>query len=142
MRGKRAKAGRWTWHAAIAAVLLVSGCQSEPMRALQADLKGLFGSTRAKGEATLAIGVRQYEEGSYADASESLHSALYQGLSDDDRVKAHKTLAFINCVSSRPAACREEFRRALAIDPNLELSAAEAGHPTWGPVFRAVKARR
>jgi Tfp pilus assembly protein PilF len=129
----------WVW--IIAAALLAAGCQSEPMRSFKSDVKGLFGGS-AKGEAALATGVRQYEEGSYAEASESLHSALFQGLSSDDRVKAHKTLAFISCVSSRPAACREEFRRALAIDPNLELSAAEAGHPIWGPVFRAVKARR
>lgn len=125
----------------IAAVLLSAGCQSGPMRAMQADFKGIFGGS-AKGEAALATGVRQYEEGAYGEASESLHSALFQGLSNADRVRAHKTLAFINCVSSRPAACREEFRRALAIDPRLELSAAEAGHPIWGPVFRAVKSRR
>jgi hypothetical protein len=120
--------------------LSLSGCQSEPVRALQQDFKSLFGT--AKGEPALAAGIRQYEEGKYAEAAESLNSGLYQGLSSADRVKAHKHLAFIDCVSGRPAACRREFGRALAIDPNLELSAAEAGHPIWGPVFRAVKAGR
>jgi hypothetical protein len=57
-------------------------------------------------------------------------------------VKAHKYLAFIHCVSDRAAACRDEFRKALAIDSKLNLTAAEAGHPTWGPVFRSVKAGR
>lgn len=125
----------------VAAALLAAGCQSEPFRTMKSDFKELFGGGQ-KGEAVLAVGIRQYEEGSYGEASESLHSALYQGLSSADRVRAHKTLAFINCVSNRPAACREEFRRALAIDPGLDLSAAEAGHPIWGPVFRSVKARR
>jgi hypothetical protein len=120
--------------------LSLGGCQSEPMRALQQDFRSLFGS--AKGEPALAAGIRQYEEGKYAEAAESLNSGLYQGLSSADRVKAHKYLAFIDCVSGRPAACRREFGRALAIDPNLELGAAEAGHPIWGPVFRAVKAGR
>lgn len=127
--------------ALVAASLLATGCASEPLRSIQAELRDIFGGS-TKGGAALAAGIRQYEEGQYAEASESLHNALFQGLPSADRVRAHKTLAFINCVSSRPAACREEFRRALAIDPGLELSAAEAGHPIWGPVFRSVKARR
>ncbi len=126
--------------ALVATLLSLGGCQSGGMRALQEDLRSLFGST--KGEPALATGIRQYEEGKYAEAAESLNSSLYQGLSSADRVRAHKYLAFINCVSGRPAACRREFSRALAIDPGLELSAAEAGHPIWGPVFRAVKSAR
>ena len=127
--------------AALGCALLLGGCQSEPIRNLQSDFKGLFGKKSA-GEATLAIGLRQYEEGNYPEATKQLQSAIGQGLSSAERVKAHKHLAFIHCVSERTAACREEFRKALAIDPGLELAAAEAGHPTWGPVFRAVKAGR
>lgn len=126
--------------ALVATLLSLGGCQAGGMRALQEDLRSLFGST--KGEPALAAGIRQYEEGKYAEAAESLNSSLYQGLSSADRVRAHKYLAFIDCVSGRPSACRQEFRRALSIDPNLELSAAEAGHPIWGPVFRAVKSAR
>ncbi len=126
--------------ALVATLLSLGGCQAGGMRALQEDLRSLFGST--KGEPALAAGIRQYEEGKYAEAAESLNNSLYQGLSSADRVRAHKYLAFIDCVSGRPSACRQEFRRALSIDPNLELSAAEAGHPIWGPVFRAVKSAR
>ena len=126
--------------AMLAAGIVLGGCQSEPMRRMQADLQSVFGST--KGVPSLATGVRQYEEGNYAEATKSLHNALHQGLSGADQVKAYKYLAFINCVSDRPSYCREEFRRALAIDPSLELTTAEAGHPIWGPVFRAVKAGR
>lgn len=96
----------------------------------------------AKGEPALAAGLRLYEEGKYDLSARSLDEALRLGLNSAGRVKAHKHLAFINCVSGRPAACREEFRRALAIEPALELSAAEAGHPIWGPIFRAVKVGR
>lgn len=124
----------------LAAALLAGGCQSEPFRTLQADIRSLFGST--KGEAALAAGLRLYEEGKYAEAAKQLQSAIRQGLGNADRVKAHKHLAFIHCVSGRNAACREEFRKALAIEPAMELTAAEAGHPTWGPVFRAAKAGR
>jgi len=128
--------------ATIAAVgmLLLAGCQTEPMRSMQADLKSLFGSS--KGEPALAAGLRQYEDANYAEALRQLQAAIDQGLGQSDRVKAHKTLAFIHCVSGRPTACREEFRRALSIDPAFELPPAEAGHPSWGPVFRSVKAGR
>jgi hypothetical protein len=37
--------------------------------------------------------------------------------------------------------CYESFRRALALNPKFELTAAEAGHPVWGPVFRSAKAK-
>jgi len=128
--------------ATIAAVgtLLLAGCQTEPMRNMQADLKSLFGSS--KGAPALAAGLRQYEDGNYADASRQLQAAIDKGLSRSDRVSAHKHLAFIHCVSGRTSACREEFRKALAIDSEFDLPPAEAGHPSWGPVFRSVKAGR
>ena len=125
---------------AVAGALVLAGCQTEPMRNMQADLKTLFGTT--KGGPALAAGLRQYEDGNYAESARQLQSAIDQGLGQADRVKAHKTLAFIHCVSGRTTACREEFRRALSIDPAFELPPAEAGHPTWGPVFRSVKAGR
>ena len=125
---------------ATAAALLLAGCQTEPFRTIQADFKRAFGG--AKGEAALKTGIQQYEEGRYADAARQLQSAINQGLGTPDEVRAHKYLAFIHCVSDRVASCREEFRKALSLDPRLELSAAEAGHPIWGPVFRAVKAGR
>ena len=125
---------------AVAGALVLAGCQTEPMRNMRADLQSLFGSS--KGEPALAAGLRQYEDGNYAEAARQLQSAIDQGLGQSDRVKAHKTLAFIHCVSGRTTSCREEFRRALAIDPAFNLPPAEAGHPTWGPVFRSVKAGR
>jgi Tfp pilus assembly protein PilF len=133
--------------AAVCGALLIAGCQTEPMRAMRADLenagsdiKGFFSGN--KGDAAFAAGLRQYEDGNYGEAAKQLQSAIDQGLSRSNRVTAHKHLAFIHCVSGRTTACREEFRKALAIDPDLQLSPAEAGHPTWGPVFRSAKAGR
>jgi len=94
------------------------------------------------GEAELAAGVRTYESGRFADAAQYLQRSLDLGLGDPDRVVAHKYLAFIHCVSGREAQCRDAFRLALAIQPAFDLAPAEAGHPTWGPVFRSVKAGR
>ncbi len=122
------------------AALVLAGCQIEPFRTIGADFKRAF--SRTSGGPALEAGIKQYEEGRYAEAEKQLRAAIGGGLSAPDEVRAHKYLAFIHCISERLASCREEFRRALRIDPGMELSAAEAGHPSWGPVFRAVKAGR
>jgi Tfp pilus assembly protein PilF len=95
-----------------------------------------------RGDTLLASGLRQYEEGNYGESARTLQGALDAGLRDRDRVVAYKHLAFINCAEGRERLCREHFIRALAIDPRMELAPAEAGHPVWGPVYRAVKAGR
>jgi len=120
--------------ALIAAVLLIAlaACSSQPLCRLQA----LFESS--KGEPALSAGLRQYEDGEYVQSAKNLQGALDQGLTDAERARAHKHLAFIHCSSGRERACRNEFRRALAVDPSLELAPSEAGHPVWGPIFRSV----
>ena len=84
--------------------------------------------------------MRLYEEGSYDESATNLQAAIDQGLATKERARAHKYLGFIHCASSREQLCRDEFRKALAVDPALELGPAEAGHPVWGPIFRSLKA--
>jgi Tfp pilus assembly protein PilF len=122
---------------ALAAAMTLAGCSWAPIRELQASFSKLF---QHNGEPALATGIRKYDNGDYADATKNLQTALELGLSDADRVRAHKYLAFIHCASGRESRCRDEFRLALQIDPQMRLAPAEAGHPTWGPVFRSVKA--
>ncbi|HSE01103.1 MAG TPA: TssQ family T6SS-associated lipoprotein [Burkholderiales bacterium] len=124
--------------AAIAVILL--GCESAPIKAIRQEFKSLF--EPHKGEANLASGIKQYEDGNYSSAARLLQSSLDQGLGRNDQVRAHKYLAFIHCVSGRERRCRDEFRIALKIDPYFELAANEAGHPIWGPAFRAVKGEK
>ena len=94
-------------------------------------------------EQHLLAALKDYADGDYAVAALRFHQALAAGLTyDRDRVIAYKHLAFIDCATDKIAACRDEFRHALKIDPNLDLSEAEAGHPVWGPVFAGVKAEK
>jgi Tfp pilus assembly protein PilF len=95
-----------------------------------------------KADPVLQAGLRLYEDGAYAESAKSLQAAIDQGLAGKERARAHKYLAFIHCASAREQLCRDEFRKALADDPSLDLAPAEAGHPVWGPIFRAVKAGR
>lgn len=94
-----------------------------------------------KAQQELLAGVTSYENGNYKLAARQLQSALGMGLdSPAKQVRAHKYLAFMHCVGGRQKQCRDEFRMALEADPDFTLAPAEAGHPTWGPVFRKLKA--
>ena len=94
---------------------------------------------KTKAQTTLVDGLRQYDAGDYAASTRTLTAALELDLPDGDRAVAHKHLAFIQCSWGQERQCRDEFRKALSVDPALELGPAEAGHPVWGPIFRSVK---
>jgi Tfp pilus assembly protein PilF len=94
------------------------------------------------GGSAFSVGLKQYEAGEYTESAKNLQGAISLGLPDRQRADAHKYLAFIHCSSNRERQCRDEFRKALAIDPALELAPAETGHPVWGPIFRSLKAGR
>lgn len=116
------------------AAALLGGCAEGPFKDLRVG--------RTAGTSYLEDGVRNYEEGNYRTAQRRLQFALEEGLSRPDRVKAHKYLAFIACVSGQQLTCREEFGIAFELDPKFELEPAEAGHPIWGPVFKSVKSKQ
>ena len=89
----------------------------------------------------LRKGVARYDDGDYREAESQFAAALELGLAQPaDQATARKHLAFMACVSARLSECRAQFRRAFEAHPAFELTPAEAGHPTWGPVFRSVKA--
>lgn len=115
-------------------VVLLSACAGGPLKSM--------GMKESKAQHMLAIGLEDYEDGKFSDAMRSIQGALDLGLEPVDQIRAHKHLAFIQCVSGREKLCREEFRKTLEVNPWFDLSPAEAGHPVWGPVFRSVKAKK
>lgn len=93
-------------------------------------------------EQKLESGVKQYEEGNYVTSLGVLQSiADGKASSGAQKIRANKYIAFIHCISSHEKLCRDAFHNILEINPEFELSSAEAGHPTWGPVFRSVKSK-
>lgn len=127
---------RITFYGCLLCVALLSACSSAPIRDL-----GLDKLAPGKAEQDLSAGLRAYEDGQYKAASKSLQAALDAGLAfKTDQVRAHKYLAFIYCISEQERQCREEFKKAYALDAKFELEPAEAGHPIWGPVYRSVRA--
>ncbi|NDP49260.1 MAG: TssQ family T6SS-associated lipoprotein [Sulfuriferula multivorans] len=93
-----------------------------------------------KAEKDLSLGIRAYEDGDYRNSTRLLQSALAAELFlTSDKVAAHKYLAFMYCAQSREKACRDEFRKVLDLNPDFQLTPAESGHPSWGPVFKSLK---
>ena len=117
---------------ALAVLAACAGCAE-----LGTQLNELVDTTKA--HVRMVEGLRQFDAGDHDAAAKTLASALYLALSARDRATSHKHLAFIHCCSCRERECRDEFRKALAADPALELAPAEAGHPVWGPIFRSLK---
>lgn len=89
----------------------------------------------------LSAGIKHYDAGEFDAAARSFQASLDHGLLDKvDQSRARKYLAFIHCVGGREPQCAAEFRRAFEINPAFALTAAEDGHPIWGPVYRNVRA--
>lgn len=123
--------------ALLCALLLTTACASPALRDAE-----LHKYAPRKAERDLSSGIRAYEDADYSKSARFLHSALSGGLLlTYDRVAAYKYLGFIYCAQSRKKACEDAFRRALQLDPKLELTPAEAGHPLWGPTFYMIKSR-
>ncbi|HXZ49280.1 MAG TPA: TssQ family T6SS-associated lipoprotein [Usitatibacter sp.] len=94
-----------------------------------------------KAEKLLADGVVKYDAGEYPAARKSLEAALKEGLKEKkDQARAMKYIAFTLCLERRYKDCRAEFIRIYDVDPDFDLSPAEAGHPSWTHTFAAAKA--
>ena len=130
--------------AAIALALVAAGCAEmmpktgEPPKPAAPQITESMLRERATNE--LAAGVKSYDAGEYDNAVKSLMGSLEHGLlSKVEQARARKYLAFSYCVTGRDVLCRDEFRKAFEIYPDFALTAAEDGHPIWGPVYRNVR---
>lgn len=117
---------------------VLSGCSSGPARDI-----GLDKLAPRKAEQELSAGLKSYENGQYPQAMKHIQTALSSELTfKSDRIIAYKHLAFIYCITDRKKQCRAMFKEALDINPEFQLSTAEAGHPLWGPVFRELQSEQ
>jgi tetratricopeptide (TPR) repeat protein len=125
----------------VALAALAAACAQLPPPAPEPVTPQITEETlRARAREQLVAGLRQYDAGDYDAAQRSFTASLDHGLLPKaDQSVARKHLAFIHCLSGRETQCREEFRKAFEIDPAFSLSAAEDGHPIWGPVYRSVR---
>lgn len=93
--------------------------------------------TLSASEAALNEGIALYNNGDFNGAIRKLNTV--KGAEKPVQLSAYKYSAFSYCVSGRKLACRQQFEKALKLDPNFDLEPGEKGHPLWGPVFARVK---
>ena len=127
--------------AAASVLVMLAGCVVPPAAPTGPAPEEVARRQRVeRAQANLNEGLKQYEAGNYADAMSNLLIALDSGvLAVPQQLVARKHMAFIQCVNNRELICKEEFEKAFLLDPKFDLTPAEAGHPTWGPIFRLVK---
>jgi tetratricopeptide (TPR) repeat protein len=96
----------------------------------------------SKAEQLLADGMAKYDAGEFDSAHRILQSALKEGLDKKaDQLKAVKHSAFCLCLAEKWGLCRTEFMKLFDIDPNFDLTPAEAGHPSWTRTYAGAKQR-
>jgi hypothetical protein len=117
-----------------------------PAAATAASASASASATAAKaatGSDTQALkdGIALYNNGEYNAAISKLLGSpeITKSKSKAVKVEALKYAAFSYCVTSRAQLCRQQFDRALKLDPSFDLTPAERGHPIWGPVFSSAK---
>lgn len=90
--------------------------------------------------AALTDGIALYNKGSYSAAIKRLANGQEIWSADTAfQTEALKYMAFSYCVTSRRKLCKQQFEKALRLDPGFDLAPGEQGHPLWGPVFNQAK---
>ncbi len=90
-------------------------------------------------QTALKEGIELYNNGDYNDAIKRLGAADAPSAPKATQLEAIKYTAFSYCVTSRQTLCRQQFEKALKLDPGFDLAPGEHGHPLWGPVFAKAK---
>jgi hypothetical protein len=90
-------------------------------------------------QSALEEGLQLYDKGEFNAAIRRLNAPEINSADTATQVKALKYKAFSYCVTSRQTLCRQQFQRAVKLDPSFDLAPGEKGHPMWGSVFERVK---
>ena len=119
-------------------LLGVTGCGSTKMVICEDGREPIWLSSPSK--QLLEKGTVSYEQGNYGLALVRLQGVIdLSTATTDEKIQAYKLTAFIHCISGREKMCGDSFKKAIQLDSRFDLKPAEAGHPVWGPVFRAAK---
>jgi tetratricopeptide (TPR) repeat protein len=122
----------------------ITGSESAPISSSRktAQPNAAHNSTAKSSPAQSALneGIALYDEGDFNGAIEHLSNASeIWSANKTVQVSALKYMAFSYCVTSRPTLCKQQFQKALKLDPAFDLAPGEKGHPQWGPVFAQAK---
>ena len=96
--------------------------------------------TRTTARNELKEGIDAYNAGDYNGSLKTLLDSKTIWIADNDiQLEALRYSAFDYCVTYRANLCKQQFEKALMLDPNFDLRMGEKGHPLWGPAFDKAK---
>jgi hypothetical protein len=96
--------------------------------------------TRAAARVSLKEGIDLYTAGDYNASLKRLQDSKEIWATDTDiQLDALKYMAFNYCVTNRATLCKQQFEKALKLNPDFDLLPGEKGHPLWGPVFERAR---
>jgi Tfp pilus assembly protein PilF len=88
----------------------------------------------------LNAGIELYNAGDYAGAIKRLGASNDIWKADKAiQLEALKYMAFSYCVTGHQVQCKQQFEKAVKLDPSFDLAPGEKDHPLWEPVFDKVK---
>jgi hypothetical protein len=125
---------------ALAAACAAAGCASTGTAGGAGVPSSAAPASASSPPSGLAEGIALYNKGDYNGAIKRLGQADVTAGPKAMQLAGLKYSAFSYCVTARQVLCRQQFDKALKIDPAFDLAAGEYGHPLWGPVF--VKAKK
>lgn len=95
--------------------------------------------TKDENQLILKKGIESYFKGKYDEAVTEINSALEKGLKEkEDKLKAHRFLAYTYVAKEEKDEAKREFKKALEIDPKMELDPVYVS-PKIIEVFKEVK---
>lgn len=124
----------------LATAIMLSGCAA--IKSIDNPFKQET-TEEAAAKSSLSAGIALYDKGDYAAAVKKLAtSGEIWKASKGVQLDALKYMAFSYCVTSQPVTCKNQFDKALKLDPEFDLTPGEKGHPLWGPVFERAKRQK
>lgn len=95
--------------------------------------------TKDENQLLLKKGIESYFKGKYDEAVTEINSALEKGLKEkEDKLKAHRFLAYTYIAKEDKEEAKREFKKALEIDQKMELDPIYVS-PKIIEVFKEVK---
>lgn len=143
--GIKNKPGRYRAFGIVAAAMLFTGCETmDKLKAAvtpePAPAAVHSHAPRPTAQTVLNEGISLYDKGDFNGAIKRLSTAPEIWSADKSvQTRALKYMAFSYCVTSRQLLCRQQFEKALKLDPAFDLAPGEKGHPLWGSVFERAK---
>ena len=120
----------------LACAVLLGACASTPPAAPPAPPAA---PTPSAGQLALNDGIALYNKGQFNEAIKRLGAPEIGAGGKATQLAALKYMAFSYCVTNRATLCRQQFEKAVKLDPAFDLAPGEHGHPLWGPQFARAR---